>query len=452
MAVTVFRSTDSGAPILTGQAGSLFNLLNACLVRGYAATRATGTITQAGQPLNNETVTVDGTVYTFKTALTPAAGEVFIGASAAITLVNLLNAMHGMGVPNTNYGTGTTHQTNLGTTTATATVLTLTAHAGGVGGNAITLATTATNYTVSGATLTGGAGTDTTASAGWSLTGTVTGVNQGAFRGATGVRHYLEVNDNSPGAGYGKEARLRGYETYTGTFGGGATPFPTVAQLANGVFWRKSATLDAAPRAWKMFANGRLFHLFINSGDSGNYFTMSWGEFYSYLTGDLYRTLITGRTTENSNSTASSIELPSYIGASSQTQNAPGGHFVARGYSGAGSSVSVGKHGDVGFFASSAGTTLAPLGLIAYPNPVDGGLYMSPVRILDPTTAPAPNIRGEITGLFHGGHAFASFTDGDTFSGLAGSAYASRTFEVVKSVAANTGYWILETSDWGVSA
>lgn len=42
MAVTVYKSTDSLAPILTGLAGTLIDVLDACLVNGYGATAAAG--------------------------------------------------------------------------------------------------------------------------------------------------------------------------------------------------------------------------------------------------------------------------------------------------------------------------------------------------------------------------------------------------------------------------
>lgn len=42
MSVTVYRSSDSSAPTLTGQAGSLIALLDACLVNGYGSKLAAG--------------------------------------------------------------------------------------------------------------------------------------------------------------------------------------------------------------------------------------------------------------------------------------------------------------------------------------------------------------------------------------------------------------------------
>lgn len=451
MTVRVHRSTDTGAPILTAAAGSLFQLLDACLVRGYAATRATATITQSGVPNDADTVTVDGKVYTFKTALTPLPNEVLIG-TAAVSLVNLLKAMYGWGTAGTEYGAGTTHQTNTQCITNTTTVATIHAHVGGTGGNSITITESATNYLVSGATLTGGAGTDTTASSGWSKTGTSGGTNQGAFRGAAGVRHYLEVNDNGPGAAYGKECRLRGYETYGSTFGsGGLWAYPTATQLASGTVVRKSASQDSTNRAWKLFSNDRTFYLFANAGDGVSWYLNAWGEFRSYMTGDNFKSFIMGRFTENSTSTLVATDTPSYIPHNSNVHIAQGGHYIARGYVGTGASVTFVKMGDATFTSSGGGTPMPGAGAFAFPNPVDGGLYMAPLRVLDVSTAPTFNVRGELPGFFTAGHPYASFVEGVVLSGATGTAYAGRTFEVVHGLAGNSGYYILETSDWDVN-
>lgn len=42
MPVTTYRSTDTSAPVLTGQAGTLITLLDACLVNGYGSKAAAG--------------------------------------------------------------------------------------------------------------------------------------------------------------------------------------------------------------------------------------------------------------------------------------------------------------------------------------------------------------------------------------------------------------------------
>src|SRR5258707_7863393 len=71
-------------------------------------TQASGTITLNGQPSDGDTVTVNGTVYTFKTVLTPTAGQVLIGANTAATAANLFAAMTGGLTSATNYAAGTT--------------------------------------------------------------------------------------------------------------------------------------------------------------------------------------------------------------------------------------------------------------------------------------------------------------------------------------------------------
>jgi hypothetical protein len=59
-------------------------------------------------PSDGETVTIGATVYTFKTALTPTAFEVLIGASAAEALDNLKSAINAGAGAGTTYATGTT--------------------------------------------------------------------------------------------------------------------------------------------------------------------------------------------------------------------------------------------------------------------------------------------------------------------------------------------------------
>lgn len=108
-------------------------------------TKATGSITVGGQPVAAETVTINGQVVTF--VASGATGfQVNIGATTADTAANLRTLINANpAVFNvTAGGTGNT--------------VSLTAIAGGVGGNAITLAeaVAAAAFTVSGATLTGG--------------------------------------------------------------------------------------------------------------------------------------------------------------------------------------------------------------------------------------------------------------------------------------------------------
>jgi hypothetical protein len=111
-----------------------------------AANAATGTVTLTANLLVNDTVTVDGTVYT--AVASGATGQQFnLGGTAALTAAALAAIIK----PSANVAAA-----------AAGAVVTLTAKALGPGGNARTLATNApTRPTLSGATLSGGANSHT---------------------------------------------------------------------------------------------------------------------------------------------------------------------------------------------------------------------------------------------------------------------------------------------------
>jgi len=124
-----------------------------------AAVAATGTLTNATNFLDTETVTIDGKVYTFQTSLTNVDGNVQIGGTVALSHENLRRAINLDGVAGTNYATATTlHPTVSATDGATTTVVT--AKAAGTAGNAITTAEATATGSWGGATLSGGSGGD----------------------------------------------------------------------------------------------------------------------------------------------------------------------------------------------------------------------------------------------------------------------------------------------------
>lgn len=115
-------------------------------------------------PANNSTVTIGGKVYTFKTALTPAEGEVLINSTADAALLNLIRAINHSGTPGTDYQCAAANAQVSAATSVTSHAFLVTALAGGTAGNAIvTTSTTSPNshMTWTGGTLAGG--TDPTA-------------------------------------------------------------------------------------------------------------------------------------------------------------------------------------------------------------------------------------------------------------------------------------------------
>lgn len=122
---------------------------------------ATGSIAFSAQPAVNSTVTINGTAFAF-VASGATGNQVNIGANLAATMTALATALNASGVSGV----------AAATYTGAAAALTIVHDTLGHAGNAFTLAastTPASNGTVSGATLTGGANSHTFQSGGWVL-------------------------------------------------------------------------------------------------------------------------------------------------------------------------------------------------------------------------------------------------------------------------------------------
>jgi hypothetical protein len=123
-------------------------------------TKASGTITSNGTSVSDgDTVTIAGKTYTFKTTLTPAEGEVIIGADFGASMIRLYWAVN-RASPEThdgvNYKIAVAHPLVTASTVSPYSIITLTAKKSGILGNSITLAKSASTLTLSGSTLTGG--------------------------------------------------------------------------------------------------------------------------------------------------------------------------------------------------------------------------------------------------------------------------------------------------------
>jgi len=83
--------------------------------------------------------------------------------------------------------------------------------------------------------------------------------------------------------------------------GTGAFPSdPQSALTADSLVCRKSNTADGATRSYIAYADERTIYFFCQTGDiAGVYFAFAFGEFYSFVESDAYRTMIIGRITEN---------------------------------------------------------------------------------------------------------------------------------------------------------
>ena len=447
MSVTIYRSSDTNAPPISGAAGSLTDVLRACLVNGYGSVFAGGTITSNGTNVSDgDTVTIGSITYRFKTAIA-AINDVLIGASAAASLTNLVAAINLYGTSGTTYFAGTNTNPDVWASAVTATVVTLKARIGGTGGNSIGLARSAATLTVSGANFTGGSGSNTKAGLGWTNPFNGNG-GQAVFRAGAGVQQYWHIDDDSPNtSALGKEAQIRGSEAATG-FQTGTNFFPTVAQIAlgAGLTLRKSATSDNVARTWMVIADERTAFVFILSGDvAGMYCSMMFGEFYSIMsTNDAYRSLLIARTQVN---TAGSLATEILSSVTNNASSQFSSHYVPRSYTTLGGSLTVCKWGD--YARSCANNPMgAPGAGTTVPNGPDGDLHISPVNISEKIGFTCA-VRGRVRGFFESCWDTTSTIDGDTVTGS--GAYAGRTFMVVKNVpsASSGGLVLLDiTGPW----
>lgn len=118
--------------------------------------KAAGVLTLTGMPLNTETVTIGGKVYTFQAVLTNVDGNVLIGASASESLDNLIAAINLDAGAGTLYAAATTLHPTVAASAGVGDTMVATAKDSGSAGNAIATLETLTNGVWGGGTLAGG--------------------------------------------------------------------------------------------------------------------------------------------------------------------------------------------------------------------------------------------------------------------------------------------------------
>lgn len=244
--VKVFHSEMAGAPVLTGAAGSLIALLDACLVNGFGAKTLTSLVVSGGVA----TAAFSGTHPAMADAVVTIAGASPAG----------LNGDHKV----LSAGTGT-----------------------------VTFSVTEADTTATGTM------TMKLASAGWEKR--FTGTNLAVYRSLdmTGLRFNLRVSDTAL-----YDARIVGYETMSAV-STGTGPFPTTAQQSGGLYLHKAYNDSVTAIPWVIFANGKRFYICNAPMQVPTYSPLytsmlinGFGEFPSLKSSvDSYAGLITGATT-----------------------------------------------------------------------------------------------------------------------------------------------------------
>lgn len=251
--------------------------------------------------------------------------------------------------------------------------------------------------------------------AGWTKPYTAT--NQACFKQAGAGGFYLAVDDSTA-----QYSRVRGYEAMSAA-ATGTGPFPTDAQLSGGGYLHRSTTTDTTnARPWFCIADNSFFCLVVDNNSLGTQCSvLMFGDIVSYRTSDAYhKAIVCGTTSAATSYTSADV---------SALNTAVTGHFMARSYTQVGSSITLGKHTDT-----------IKTGL-AYPHPVDGGLYLGPFWLHENVLTV---VRGTLRGVWLPlCTPIRALAHGDTFDGTGSLAGKSFVFLYVYNAKA----LVLETSD-----
>ncbi|MBN8452274.1 hypothetical protein [Accumulibacter sp.] len=326
-----------GAPVLSGVAGSLINVLDACLVNGFGVSAVASLVVAGGIA----TATISG-------GHSGEYGSVMLVAGATPSGLNGEKKVLSVG------GGGTT----------------LTFDAAGISDQTAT-----------------GAITIKVAPAGWAKA--FSGTNLAAYRSAdvaaTGC--FLRIDDS-----VGKTARVVGYETMSG-ISTGSGPFPTVQQRSGGTWWTKSGQADATAVPWLVVADGRFFYLFMfynkTYGGGGGAF-MAFGDILPVKSGDAWSCVLSGYASDKSGS------VPGDTNDYGVLRNSADELYLARSYTAVGSAAQAFKAFPL-LLPSTVTGFASGNGPMAYPNGPDQGLYLTPHQVFE---WPYSALRGVSPGLY----------------------------------------------------
>lgn len=383
--VKYFHAEQTGAPTLNGVQGTLIAVLDACLVNGFGSK------------------TVDSLV---------VAGN----------------------VATVNISTGHSMQPDMVAEIAGATPA-------GLNGEWRVVSTTSNSFTftTSGISDQTATGTITTkvAPLGWAKVFSATNVAVYRASSVEGTRMFLRVDETADG----REATVRGYENMTDA-STGTGPFPTVAQVANGVYWPKATTTTANARNWTIVGDHRTVYVHISCVDSvtngwsqalaaGCIFTF--GDFKSFKAADPYACIVSGTSTLQY--TSNNALTQSFDFSRTDNDTSTTGSFFPRAYTAIIGSTAASKRSE-SFFAANGVNSGAP-GDVIYPNGPDNSLIL--VRTLyGENHSGNPHIRGRARGAYRTPqNCHASFSQRDKFDGSGD--LAGRRLLAVKCGAPNRG-------------
>jgi len=231
------------------------------------------------------------------------------------------------------------------------------------------------------------------AGSGWTIP--YTGTNLRAYRQPSGNQMYLRIADT-----LGANATVQGYETMT-AISTGTNLFPTTAQVAApGLYWYKSSQSAAQSIPWICVATQKIFYLWVAYNNAvaptTSTFMYCFGDISTFKsTTDGFETFIMGSTTASS--TPNSVSIVTSITTTLS------GQYMARSYTGTGTSINVGKIADYvrGTGNNYIGYSLGSGSRSVFPDMVNGYISLSPVWITEPANS---SVRGAMPGWWNLNH------------------------------------------------
>lgn len=337
--VKFFHSAMPNAPVLSGTAGSLIAVLDACLADGFGLKTA-------------DSIVVAG------------------------------------GVATATFSTGHSFEPDTIMLVAGATP-------SGLNGEKRVLTTSTNNVTFSAAGIPDLTATGTItaklAHAGWAKVFSAT--NLAAYRSldVESTRMFLRVDDSGI-----TNARVVGYENMTDV-NTGVGAFPTNAQVAGGGWWPKANSAGAAARSWTLVADRKGFwlHLHVVSGASSGVAGSVWGfgDFASLKSGDSYACQLFCERSDIATLggfTFQAVEHCYYAPVADSV-------YIPRSYTALGGSVAGATYVTSGWASSSGASGAAANSTMpTYPNGPDNGLALSGKSVVEPGVC----LRGRTRGIY----------------------------------------------------
>jgi hypothetical protein len=337
VSVKWFASSMTGAPALSGQAGKLLDILNPCLLANDAG-GGFGSVTLSSLVVASSVATA-----------TVSAGHGFTDYVVAVIAGATPSGLNGdKRITVTGSTTFTFDATGISDQTATGTI---TAKVSGLG---------------------------------WVRT--YSGTNTAAYsRTAVASTAMMLRVDDAPTQYSG----VIMYESMS-NIDTGTKPAPTTSTL----YIPKSNTADGTARSWRLFADDRLFYLFVGTDGTAWKTQAIFGDINSYLSGDAYQAMLLSSVINNSNNYGNLVYC----------DNNTTGCWLSRSYTQVGSAVLSGRYSFRPCqYIGQGGMTIA--------NPVNNSIHFWPVECWEGT-----NARGTLPGLFCPPHSGAN-NDGFIING-----------------------------------